>query len=49
MSAADSSVLEVVRSNEFYGPNNTPNPHNLRPFETGPLLDALLEGTGPEG
>jgi hypothetical protein len=28
--------------NEFYGPNGTPNQHNLRPFETGPLLEALL-------
>ena len=28
--------------NEFYGPGNVPNPHNLRPFETGPVLDALL-------
>ncbi len=27
--------------NEFYGPKGTPNPHNLRPFETGILLDAL--------
>jgi hypothetical protein len=29
--------------NEFYGPKGTPNPHNLRPFETGPLLDALAQ------
>ncbi len=28
--------------NEFYGPNGTPNQHNLRPFETGPLTEALL-------
>jgi hypothetical protein len=28
--------------NEFYGPNGTPNQHNLRPFETGPLIEALL-------
>jgi hypothetical protein len=28
--------------NEFYGPDGTPNQHNLRPFETGPLLEALL-------
>jgi hypothetical protein len=28
--------------NEFYGPEGTPNQHNLRPFETGPLIEALL-------
>lgn len=28
--------------NEFYGPDGTPNQHNLRPFETGPLAEALL-------
>jgi hypothetical protein len=28
--------------NEFYGPSGTANPHNLRPFESGILLDALL-------
>jgi len=28
--------------NEFYGPQGTPNQHNLRPFETGPLLEALI-------
>jgi hypothetical protein len=28
--------------NEFYGPDGTPNQHNLRPFETGPLVEALL-------
>jgi hypothetical protein len=28
--------------NEFYGPDGTPNQHNLRPFETGPLIEALL-------
>jgi hypothetical protein len=28
--------------NEFYGPAGTPNPHNLRPFESGILLEALL-------
>jgi len=31
--------------NEFYGPKGTPNPHNLRPFETGPLLEALVQST----
>jgi hypothetical protein len=30
--------------NEFYGPDGTPNQHNLRPFETGPLLEALIHG-----
>lgn len=29
--------------NEFYGPKGTPNSHNLRPFETGPLLQALAQ------
>jgi hypothetical protein len=28
--------------NEFYGPDGTPNQHNLRPFETGPLTEALI-------
>jgi hypothetical protein len=28
--------------NEFYGPDGTPNQHNLRPFETGPMVEALL-------
>jgi hypothetical protein len=28
--------------NEFYGPDGTPNQHNLRPFETGPLTEALV-------
>ena len=27
---------------EFYGPEGTPNQHNLRPFETGPLIESLL-------
>ncbi len=30
---------------EFYGPDGTPNQHNLRPFETGPLIEALLMTT----
>lgn len=34
--------------NEFYGPNGTPNQHNLRPFETGPLVEALLFGSAPK-
>jgi hypothetical protein len=36
--------------NEFYGPSGVPNPHNLRPFESGILLDALLRNLpGPSG
>jgi hypothetical protein len=31
--------------NEYYGPTGVPNPHNLRPFESGILLEALLRGT----
>ena len=27
--------------NEFYGPQGNPNPHNLCPFETGWVLEAL--------
>ncbi len=34
--------------NEFYGPNGTPNQHNLRPFETGPLIEALIKGGAGE-
>ena len=30
---------------EFYGPDGTPNQHNLRPFETGPLIESLLMTT----
>jgi hypothetical protein len=29
--------------NEYYGPNGIPNPHNLRVFESGVVMDALVE------
>jgi hypothetical protein len=29
--------------NEYYGPNGVPNPHNLRVFESGIVMDALVE------
>ncbi len=29
--------------NEYYGPNGIPNPHNLRVFESGIVMDALVE------
>jgi hypothetical protein len=29
--------------NEYYGPGGTPNPHNLRVFESGVVMDALVE------
>jgi hypothetical protein len=31
--------------NEYYGPTGVPNPHNLRSFESGILLEALLRKT----
>jgi hypothetical protein len=29
--------------NEFYGPSGVPNPHNLRCFESGIVLDAIIK------
>jgi hypothetical protein len=29
--------------NEFYGPNAVPNPHNLRPFESGIVLESIIK------
>jgi hypothetical protein len=29
--------------NEYYGPGGVPNPHNLRVFESGVVMDALVE------
>jgi hypothetical protein len=28
--------------NEYYGPNGVPNPHNLRVFESGIVMDAIV-------
>lgn len=28
---------------EYYGPNGVPNPHNLRVFESGVVIDAIVE------
>jgi len=32
--------------NEYYGPKGIPNPHNLRVFESGIVMDALVEYLG---
>ncbi len=29
--------------NEYYGPNGVPNPHNLRVFESGIVMDAIVK------
>jgi hypothetical protein len=28
--------------NEYYGPSGVPNPHNLRVFESGIVMDAIV-------
>lgn len=39
----NSSVIQRYGMvNEFYGPKGSPNPHNLRVFESGIVIDALV-------
>ena len=39
----NSSVIQRYGMvNEYYGPNGVPNPHNLRVFESGIVMDAII-------
>ncbi len=35
--------------NEYYGPNGVPNPHNLRVFESGIVIDAIVKYINSSG
>ncbi|MDO8971389.1 MAG: hypothetical protein Q7U74_11920, partial [Saprospiraceae bacterium] len=40
----DSDIIQMFGMvNEFYGPNAVPNPHNLRPFESGIVLESIIK------
>lgn len=40
----DSNIVQMFGMvNEFYGPNAVPNPHNLRPFESGIVLESIIK------
>jgi len=40
----NSNIIQMFGMvNEFYGPNAIPNPHNLRPFESGIVLEAIIK------
>lgn len=40
----NSNIIQMFGMvNEFYGPNAIPNPHNVRPFESGIVLEAIIK------